>query len=95
MSLFSNKKILKVIFSDEKKWNVDGPDDYNYYRRDMRKSSIHFSKRNFGGGSFMMWGAFTASGTLEIQFTSTKMKSSDYIAVLQCTERNSLHFPTR
>ena len=33
----------------------------------------------------MVWGAFTASGTLEIQFTSTKMKSSDYIAVLQCS----------
>ena len=34
----------------------------------------------------MLWGAFTASGTLEIQFTSTKMKSSDYIAVLQCSQ---------
>ena len=31
----------------------------------------------------MVWGAFTGSGTLEIQFTSTKIKSSDYIAVLQ------------
>ena len=33
----------------------------------------------------MVWTAFTASGILEIQFTSTKMKSSDYIAVLQCS----------
>ena len=33
----------------------------------------------------MVCGAFTASGSLEIQFTSTKMKSSDYISVLQCS----------
>ena len=33
----------------------------------------------------MVCGAFTASGTLKIQFTSTKIKSSDYIAVLQCS----------
>ena len=68
-----------------KKWNLYGPDGYNYYWRDLRKSPIHFSKRNFGGGSLMVCGAFTASGTLEIQFPSTKMKSSDYIAELQCS----------
>ena len=66
MFLFSNNKILKVIFSDENKWNLDGPDGYNYYWRDLRKSPIHFSKRNFKGGSLMVWGAFTASATLEI-----------------------------
>ena len=33
----------------------------------------------------MVWRAFTSSGTLELQFTSLKMKSSDYITVLQCS----------
>lgn len=31
----------------------------------------------------MTWGAFSAAGTLEIQFTSSKMNSSDYITVLK------------
>lgn len=31
----------------------------------------------------MMWGAFSASGCLDIQFTSSRMNSRDYIQVLE------------
>lgn len=31
----------------------------------------------------MLWGAFSAVGKLELQFTSSRMKSSDYINVLR------------
>ncbi|KAM8717008.1 hypothetical protein ACLKA7_003818 [Drosophila subpalustris] len=44
-----------IIFSDEKKWNLDGPDGSRCYWRDLRKDPIYFSKRNFGGGSVMVW----------------------------------------
>ncbi|GAB0087664.1 fat-like cadherin-related tumor suppressor homolog [Sergentomyia squamirostris] len=77
------QKLFQVIFSDEKKFNLDGPDGLNSYWRDLRKEPRYFSKRNFGGGSLMIWGAFCAEGTLKLQFTSHKMKSRDYIIVLR------------
>uniref|UniRef100_A0A914DTN0 Uncharacterized protein n=1 Tax=Acrobeloides nanus TaxID=290746 RepID=A0A914DTN0_9BILA len=72
----------KVIFSDEKKFNLDGPDGFNGYWRDLRKDPMYFSKRNFGGGSVMVWAAFCWDETLEIQFVSKKMDSAEYIQTL-------------
>uniref|UniRef100_A0A1I7X955 Reverse transcriptase n=1 Tax=Heterorhabditis bacteriophora TaxID=37862 RepID=A0A1I7X955_HETBA len=43
----------KVIFSDEKKLNLDGPDACHSYWRDLYKKLQYFSTRNFGGGSPM------------------------------------------
>uniref|UniRef100_A0A1I7X3F7 HTH_Tnp_Tc3_2 domain-containing protein n=1 Tax=Heterorhabditis bacteriophora TaxID=37862 RepID=A0A1I7X3F7_HETBA len=44
----------KVIFSDEKKFNLDGPDACHSYWRDLRKEPRHFSTRNFSRGSVMI-----------------------------------------
>lgn len=62
---------------------MDGPDGYNSYWRDLRKEPRYFSKRNFGGGSLMVWGAFCADGTLELAFTSCRMNSAEYTTLLQ------------
>ena len=48
-------KWQKVIFSDEKKFNLDGPDGYQFYWHDLRKEPQYFSKRAFCGGSLMIW----------------------------------------
>eukprot|EP00644_Phytophthora_capsici_P003628 jgi/Phyca11/126627/e_gw1.64.19.1 len=45
----------RVIFSDEKKFNLDGPDGYQYYWHDVRNDQEIFSKRASGGGSVMVW----------------------------------------
>jgi len=42
-----------VLFSDEKKFSLDGPDGLNHYWHDLRKEPLTFSRRNFGGGSVM------------------------------------------
>lgn len=62
---------------------MDGPDGFAYYWRDLRKEPRYFSRRNFGGGSVMVWGAFTSFGKLDLAFTSSKMKSEDYQNVLK------------
>lgn len=76
---------MQVIFSDEKKWNLDGPDGFDGYWRDLHKEPQYFSKRNFGGGSLMVWGAISYKGTLEIQFASMRMNSKEYTDILQCS----------
>ncbi|PIC31735.1 hypothetical protein B9Z55_012331 [Caenorhabditis nigoni] len=68
----------KIIFSDEKKFNLDGPDGFNSYWHDLKKDPLHFSKRNFGGGRLMVWGAFSSAGTVDLAFLSFRMNSTDY-----------------
>ncbi|CAD6184809.1 unnamed protein product [Caenorhabditis auriculariae] len=53
----------RIGLSEEKKFNLDGPDGYAHSWRDLRKDPMYFSKRNFGGGSLMVWAAFSGNGT--------------------------------
>ncbi|KHJ84590.1 hypothetical protein OESDEN_15694 [Oesophagostomum dentatum] len=41
----------KVVFSDEKKFNLGSSDGSKFYWRVLRKSPVQFSRRNFGGGA--------------------------------------------
>ncbi|RCN28152.1 hypothetical protein ANCCAN_26110 [Ancylostoma caninum] len=90
----------KVIFSDEKKFNLDGPDGYRHYWRDLRKEPLMFSRRNFGSCSLMTWAAFGGPGKLELAFVSSRMDSSEYqeipethlLPFLRGARRHSLAF---
>lgn len=73
----------KVIFNDEKKFNLDGPDAYRDYWHDLRKEELLFSKRNFGAGLVMVWGAFGWNGTTNLSFMECRYKSTDYINELK------------
>lgn len=72
-----------VIFSDEKKFNLDGPDGWRYYWHDLRDEQTILAKRHSGGGSIMVWAAFSWCGKSEICFVSHRLNSARYIEVLE------------
>lgn len=79
------EKWKQVIFTDEKKFNLDGPDGFKYYWHDLRDEPKTFMSRNFGGGSIMIWGAFSYNGKIRLRFVSNKMNSDYYINMLDNT----------
>ena len=77
------KEWFDVIFSDEKKFNLDGPDGFSMYWHDLKDNNPPRMSRNFGGGSVMLWGAFSHYGKLNLCFISSKMNSEYYISMLE------------
>jgi len=78
-----NKEWKTVVFSDEKKFNLDGPDGYNYYFHDIRKEECFLSRHHTCAGGVMVWGAISFYGTCELQFVTSKMNPNVYKTVLQ------------
>lgn len=72
----------EVIFSDEKKFNLDGPDGCQFYWHDLRKEEENFFSRQMGGQSVMVWAGFSAKGKTKIAFLEGKQDSRKYIDTL-------------
>ncbi len=71
-----------MAFSDEKKFNLDGPDGWNFYWHDLRKDPKYFQKLVQEGGSVMVWGAFSSNGKAELAFVDGCMDSLKYQVIL-------------
>lgn len=72
-----------VIFSDEKKFNLDGPDGCQYYWHSLNKSrEVRFS-RNYGGGSVMVWASFSYNGTSPLCWINGRMDSERYSELIE------------
>lgn len=72
-----------VVFTDEKKFNLDGPDGYDYYFHDLRKEERSLLRRQHGGGSVMVWGAITSKGVVELVVLNGRQTSKDYLELLK------------
>ena len=72
----------KIIWSDEKKFNLDGSDGIRYYWHDLRSEQQYLSRRAFGGGSLMVWGAFVGEKLLDLVVCEHTLDSKKYIEVL-------------
>ena len=72
-----------IVWSDEKKFNLDGPDGFRYYWHDLRKEERILSKRQQGGGSLMVWASFGYNGKSSIVMIDGILNSEKYTAMLE------------
>jgi len=77
----SNHNWEKTIFSDEKKFSLDGPDCWMTYV--PSKSKWVRNKRQCGGGGVMVWLMIMPNGLLSVHIINGKFKSTDYVALLR------------
>lgn len=73
----------RYVFTDEKKFNLDGPDGLSYYWHDLRKDAEVFSKRQAGEASVMVWGAITYHGPLQLATVQTTLNAEGYCSLLE------------
>ena len=76
-------KWITIIFSDQEKFNLDGPDGIQCYWHDLRKEEQVFSKSPFGGGFAMIWGTFSANGKAESVVMKGRQNAQKYVEVLE------------
>jgi len=72
----------RTVFSDEKKFNLDGPDGWSSYWHDLRKEKLIFSKRQQGGGSVMIWLAISRTRTSSLHVIEGTLTSDKYTKIL-------------
>ncbi|KAA8496442.1 Transposable element Tc3 transposase [Porphyridium purpureum] len=72
----------KVIFTDEKKFNLDGPDGYSgqWVRTGELPDRV---RRHTGGGSVMFWMAISSAGKMALLKTPARITSEKYVAMLE------------
>ena len=80
----SAKEWQKVVFVDEKEFNLGSPDGFQNYWHAKIFPEKKYSTKNSGGVSYdMMVGAISSSGKLQLQFVSGWQKVADYVKILK------------
>lgn len=71
-----------VISSDEKKFNLDGLDDFQYYWHNLRNKKQSSFFRQHGGCSRLVWDACSSNGTIQLAILEAKQKAENYLTTL-------------
>ncbi|KAG3043679.1 hypothetical protein PC121_g22397 [Phytophthora cactorum] len=69
----------RIVFSDEKKFNLDGPDGLRHYWRDVHRPARQTVRRQNGGGSVIVWGSFSWAGKPKLAVLEGRQAPEHYI----------------
>lgn len=69
-----------TVFTDEKKFNLDGPDSWSTYADEGRQ--LFRNKRQMGGGSVMVWAMLMPNGAIHIERLVGKIDAEKFSAML-------------
>lgn len=78
----------RILFCDEKKWSVNGPDGCAY-RWVHTKGPPPTAPKHPKRPSRMLWGCFSSQGSFSLYQTKTKMDAKVYCRVLSDTFKDS------
>ena len=71
-----------IVFSDKKRFYLDGPDGTSYYWSDPRLEERYFSKITRGGDGVIIWAGICARGATPIVFVEGNMDGIAYSNML-------------
>jgi len=77
----NNQVWEETIFSDEKRFSLDGPDDWRSYV--SQSGYLVRQKRQCGGGGIMVWMMLMPNGLLAHRIITGKFNSKNYISLLE------------
>ena len=72
-----------VIFFGEKKFNLGGPDGFQYYWHYLKQKEQYYSTHQKGGASLMVWSAIGFGGRTSLVFIKGRQNYKDYIQQLE------------
>ena len=68
-----------IIYTDEKRFNLDGPDGFQYYWHNLKKEPEQFWSRQNGGGGVIICAGFSKHSKSELFFCEGKINCTDYV----------------
>lgn len=67
-----------VIFTDEKRFCLDGPDGYLYYFHDLRKEEKFVARHHNREAGIMVWGAISSNGVVHLEILNGIQNARKY-----------------
>lgn len=78
-----NKQWKRVIFSDDNRLNLDGPDGCKYHWHEFRKERRIFFSRHSDGGGLMICGEISSKGATSFCIIDCSMNKERLISILE------------
>ena len=81
MTRVGPSKWRRTIFTEEKRFCLDGPDGTAYYWRDSRLPRSSFSRRQRGGGGVMVWAEIGWRDKTPLVFVTNKINAIENVRI--------------